>query len=79
MEFFLIKFVRINGGINSYFVCWGNRVVQEQYVVITSDIVISCCGIILFLVVLLQKVLVWGEDSIASLCFWCYQGNEETR
>ena len=34
-----MKFVfRINGGINFYFVCWGNRVVREQYVVITAGL-----------------------------------------
>ena len=36
---FLMKFLfRINGGINFYFSCWGNRIVREQYVVITSGL-----------------------------------------
>ena len=39
MKSFLMKFVfRINGGINFYFAFRGNRVVREQYVVITSGL-----------------------------------------
>ena len=36
---FLMKFLfRINGGITFYFACWGNRIVREQYVDITSGL-----------------------------------------
>ena len=42
MNSFLMKFVfRINGGINFYFVSWGNRVVREQYIVVTSDVMLD--------------------------------------
>ena len=47
MKSFLVKFVfRINGGINFYFVCWGNRVFRDQYVLITSELaaVASFCS-----------------------------------
>ena len=39
MNFRLMKFVlRINGGISCYILCSGNRVVQQQYVIITSGL-----------------------------------------
>ena len=42
-----MRFVfRINGAINFYSVCWGNRVVREQHIVITLGLaaVASFCS-----------------------------------
>ena len=33
----------------------------------------------LFFLVLLKEAWTGGEEKIASLCFWCYQENEEAR
>ena len=75
MKSFLIKFVfRINGGINFYFVCWGKRVVREQYVVITSGLaaVASFCSWLFC-----SRKYGGGLRTVYYLCFWCYQRNED--
>ena len=63
MKYLLMKFLlRINGGINFCFVCWGSRVSREQYVVISSGL----AAVAYFFLGFAQRSLEVGrgEDSI---------------
>ena len=67
MKYLLMKFVfRINGGINLCFVCWGNRVIREQYVAISSGLV----AVASFFLGFAQIPGDVERGKIASLCFW---------
>ena len=61
-----MKFVfRISGDINSFFVCWGNRVARENYFVITSEL----ASVASFCYWFCSKKLARGLRTVYHHCF----------